>query len=87
MMVTRQQGGSSGAKLLQLLRNLVELMGYWWFIQKSVLRWAVVCQLTCVTTICNSISAGWRRLTEDSLAFIFRVTLMDRRKLFKRLFS
>lgn len=87
MMVTRQQGGSGGAKLLQLLHNLVELMGYWWFIQKSVLRWAVVCQLTCVTTICNSISAGWRRLTEDSLAFIFRVTLMDRRKLFKRLFS
>lgn len=87
MAVTRQRGGSGGAKLLQLLHNLVGLMGYWWFIPKSVLRWAVVCQLTCVTTVCNSVSAGRRRLTEDSLAFICRVTLMDRRKLFKRLFS
>lgn len=49
-------------------------------------HWAAACRLTRVTTTCNSLRTGGRFHRRLSYIFIFRVTLTNLEKTFKRFF-
>lgn len=56
------------------------------FLQAMGHCWAAACQLTCVTTICNSTRTGWVIISQKTYSFIFRVTLTNLEKTFKKVF-